>query len=580
VSPFLIFVSFLSGMASVLTPCVLPLLPALLAASTGEGRRRAWGIIVGVVSSFSIALLVLAILVRATGLPDDTLRWIAAAMLIAFGVTFIVPGWDERLQTGISRIVSRLPQRQSSGEGFWGGLGAGAALGIAWAPCAGPILTSISVASATEDISYNIVFRMIALGLGMSIPLAAIVFGGRTLGDRLKRALGGGRKVLAPMGVVLVATGLYIGFNLDTKVNSWLSRTTGITSTPIAALEKKALHKDTGGGKSDGDRPSKSELKSNGYPASEHGLEDLGPAPTFSGLTHWLNTNGKELTLKQLRGKVVLVDFWTYSCINCLRTLPFVKSWHQTYAKDGLVIVGVHAPEFQFEHNPDNVRDAVKENGIKYAVAQDNDLATWGKFYNHYWPAKYLIDRDGDLRYVHYGEGEYDVTEQMIRTLLDAKETPAAKLDEEQNRALTPETYLGYERGANFAGHLEGDKKAAAPDTKATYVTPGSKGPHYGLQRDQWSYAGEWTLESERAVAGKNARLVMYFDAADVHLVMGPAERGGLGTAETKVTGEATKHLTIDEQKLYTLRSSDTEVEKAVTVDVSPGVAVYAFTFG
>ena len=295
-------------------------------------------------------------------------------------------------------------------------------------------------------------------------------------------------------------------------------------------------------------------------------LKDYGSAPEVHDVSAWINS--RPLSLPELRGKVVLVDFWTYSCINCLRTLPHVKAWYRTYAKDGLVVLGVHTPEFAFEHVPSNVRKATGDLGVHYPVALDNDYKTWNAFHNQYWPAKYLIDRRGHLRFVHFGEGEYDTTEARIRTLLgeNAGMLPVANelSDPTPKARTTPESYLGYNRLARFSD------KTITPDRLATYQFP-----HRELQQDELSYAGRWRVNGEDIVAGPGARLRLRFTARNVHLVL-----GGRGSVRVLVDGRPVRTVRVRGSRLYTLADMRNQRNGLLELRFTPGVRGYAFTFG
>ncbi|MGH3126970.1 MAG: thioredoxin family protein, partial [Gaiellaceae bacterium] len=295
---------------------------------------------------------------------------------------------------------------------------------------------------------------------------------------------------------------------------------------------------------------------------------DRGGAPEIQGIEKWTNTPGEApLTLGALRGRVVLVDFWTYSCINCLRTLPHLKSWDDAYRDAGLTIVGVHSPEFAFERVPDNVSEAVDRLGIRYPVALDNDFATWRAYSNQYWPAKYLIDRDGNVRYHHFGEGEYEETERVIRELLGASvSTRPTSVDEEQIAQIrTPESYLGYERLARFANG------SVAPDVEWTYTLPAG-----GLPTDVLGYAGRWKVESERIVAGEDARLRLQFQAKDVFLVL-----EGEGDVDVLVDAKLVRTVRVSGlPRLYTIVRFSQFRQGMLELHFSPGLAGYAFTFG
>jgi len=570
-------VALLGGAASVLTPCVFPLLPAILAVSSGTqpttaaaGRRRVWGIVAGIELSFFVIAIVLAKAISSLGLSANVLRYAAAVILAAFGVVLVVPRLDAAFTTGVSRLTSRLPQRRTTGGGFGAGFTSGLPLGLVWAPCAGPILAGVTVAAASSTFTSRTILIMLGYALGMLGPLAAVVFGGRTLSLRIRRAVGGGRRVLAGMGVVLLATAVLIGFGGLNTVNQFIATHVGLSSTPTASLERRALDTRQAAAKTvamPDDKPihlDPNELRSSGYPELGK-IADLGPAPDFTGITRWYNTGGKPLSIESLRGKVVLVDFWTYSCINCIRTLPHIKALNAKYASDGLVIVGVHTPEFEFERDPGNVGKAVKDFGITYPVALDPRNATWGNYYNQYWPAHYLIDRSGHIRSVHYGEGEYSRTENEVRVLLGMNGSVSGN-DAVGVDAQTPETYLGYGRAERFEGAT-----GFAEDREASY-----NGPRH-VDADAWSYYGRWTVGRESAVAGDGAQIYLHFRAQKVFIVAGPPP-GGSGTINGALAGGA-RHVVVDGDRLYTLRDGS-PADAILRLDVSPGVRVYSFTFG
>jgi thiol-disulfide isomerase/thioredoxin len=355
------------------------------------------------------------------------------------------------------------------------------------------------------------------------------------------------------LGVVVGLTALAIAFNVDRHFQTALP---GYTE----ALQNKVEE-------SNGAQRQLQKLRGNTREvAATTSLRDYGPAPELTGLTNW--TNSKPLTLRQLRGKVVLIDFWTYSCINCLRTLPHVKAWYHTYHDKGLVVIGVHTPEFAFEHVPNNVRSAVRRLGVRYPVALDNDYGTWNVFQNQYWPAKYLIDRGGHLRYYHFGEGSYDTTEARIRTLLgeNGGMLPVANelSDPTPTGLMTPESYLGYERLARFA------QKTITPDRFATYHLPASD-----LRPNELAYGGRWKVEGERIVAGPGAQLRLRFQARSVHLVL-----GGRGTVAVIVDGKPVGVVPVRGSRLYTLAKLPTDQSRLLELHFSPGVEAYAFTFG
>lgn len=582
----LLVIAFIAGVFSVLTPCILPVLPALMVVSDGQGRARVIGLVAGIVVSFGVAILALTALVDALGVPADVMRYVSATLLLVFALVLLVPALDARFQMAAQSVV-RLAPAQHQGNGLVPGFLAGATLGLVWAPCAGPILGGITSQIARDGIGSQALIATLGYCLGMVIPLTAVTFGGRALVGRFRRVFDDGRRVNLVMGVILLATSLLFFTGYDTKLNRVIATNLPFTSTPVASLERGGFDEDSDVRTADtcaeaeAFAKDRDTVEANGYPETKQ-LCDLGPAPSLEDLGPWLNTpDGKALSPADLKGKVVLVDFWTYSCINCLRTLPYLRSWHEQYADDGLVIVGAHTPEFGFERSLGNVRTATKDLDVDWPVAQDNDYATWDRFANRFWPAKYLIDRDGTLRYVHYGEGQYDDTEDHIRDLLDVgsgAERATAEGAITKIRSATPETYLGYRRADRFVGRADGTPKVGsgfATDVVGTYrQTPDVLG------LNEWSYVGPWRVEDERAVAaGPGAKLRLRYVAQDAYLVMSPP-KSGTAKVGIDVDDAARPAVTIDANQLYTVADDDGLDERTIELAVPPGVAVYAFTFG
>jgi thiol-disulfide isomerase/thioredoxin len=358
---------------------------------------------------------------------------------------------------------------------------------------------------------------------------------------------------------VIALAALALVFNLDTKLQTWLPNYTNTLQqdTEASATGRTAFARGT----------NVTARKATSAPGSK--LPNYGRAPNFTGIQEWLNTSGgRPLTLSRLHGKVVLVDFWTYSCVNCLRTLPHLKAWYATYHRKGLDIVGVHTPEFAFEHVPSNVRDAVRRLGVRYPVALDNGYATWNAYGNQYWPAEYLIDRNGDIRHAHFGEGQYGETEQLIRELLNepGNRLPVASRlkDPTPTELMTPESYLGYMRLERYAGsHIR-------RDAAAQYRLPAKLG------MNELAYGGRWRVESQRIVAGKGARLRLHFVASKVYLVL-----GGQGRLQVLVNGQPLRTIRVSGiSRLYQLLSLRRDSEGLLELRFTPGIAAYAFTFG
>ncbi|MFN2629579.1 MAG: cytochrome c biogenesis protein DipZ [Gaiellaceae bacterium] len=545
----LIGIGFAAGVITAVSPCVLPVLPIVLAGgATSEGRRRPIAIIAGLVASFTTFTLVAASLLSTLGLPQDLLRNLAIALLFVLAATLIVP----RLAILLERPLAFMSRRRGGNLG--GGFLLGVSLGLVFVPCAGPVLATVTALAAQNRIGFGTVVLTLAYGLGAGVPMLLIALGGQRVARRLRS---GSELFRRAMGVVLAAAAVAIVFNVDRSLQTRLGGYTNSLQkhVEITSAARKRLADLRGGGVA--------------YAAaSGSNLPDLGPAPDFRGIAHWLNTPGdRSLTLAGLRGKVVLVDFWTYSCINCLRTLPHLRSLYAAYHGRGLEIVGVHTPEFAFEHELSNVRQATKDLKVTWPVALDNSYGTWNAYANQYWPAEYFVDRRGRVRRAHFGEGEYSQAEQTIRRLLRVPGAVHARrvADATPTESVTPESYLGYARldASRYAG------TRVVPDAPRSYAFPSR------LPADALAYAGVWRVGGERAVAGPGARLRLHFRARNVYLVL-----GGLGRVEVSVAGRPAGSLRVDADRLYTLVSGAKLRDALLELRFSPGVTAYAFTFG
>ena len=456
----LILFGFIAGAATALSPCVLPVLPIALSAGATGGRRRPLGIVAGLAVSFTFATVAAVYAISALGLPNDFLRKLAIVILLGFGITLMIPPLAARFEAWISQFASRAGVAKGKGDGFWSGTAVGASLGLVYAPCAGPILAGVITVSASQSFSTGRLAVAFAYGVGSAVVLYFLMLGGRKVVAPLARR---GVGLQIAMGAVMVVIALAMLGNYDIRFQNRIAADLpSFLVNPTESLEDTASAQaaltDIRGNSSSGIGATAAKApKQSGTEAVESGLPVLGKAPEFVDNQRWFNTPGdRPLTLAGLRGRVVLVDFWTYSCINCIRTLPYLKAWDEKYRKDGLTIVGVHTPEFPFERDASNVQEAIDTNGIKYPVAQDNDQATWNAYGNQYWPAEYFIDAKGNVRYVHFGEGEYGEKEEVIRKLLaeagmkvPGKETNV-KAVEPSKTVTTPETYLGAARAERF----------------------------------------------------------------------------------------------------------------------------------
>jgi cytochrome c biogenesis protein CcdA/thiol-disulfide isomerase/thioredoxin len=532
------------------------------------GAKRSWwraqarpvSVVAGLVISFSLVILTGSEIISAFDLPQQFLRDAGVALLVAVGLSFLFPPLSVFLERPFARMTTG---RQPNGNA--GGFVLGLGLGLLFVPCAGPILAAITVAGATDRIGWTSVFLTVAFAIGAAVPLLAVAIAGGQLTQRVGLLRTQAVRVRQISGVIILVMALTIGLNTFSGLQRDVP---GYTS----ALQNKI----------EGGRTVRQEL--NGLHASDASQTSLancnpmatslincGSAPNFTGITAWLNTpGGKPLSLSKLRGKVVLVDFWTYSCINCQRTLPHVESWYKDYARDGLVVVGVHTPEFAFEHVVSNVRSEATSLGVKYPVAVDDGYKTWNAYSNEYWPAEYLIDARGDIRHISFGEGGYSDTEQLIRQLLsDAHpSTVLPPATDVPNKTPTgnqnPETYVGYEEEQYI------ENANLVQNVPTVYQFPAAD-PLGAL-----ALSGTWTEGAQQATAGRSAEMELGFISNDVYLVL-----GGSGTVGVSVDGTHTKTVDVSGiPKLYTLVQSGASSSRTLRLTFSPGVQAYDFTFG
>src|SRR6185437_9839588 len=466
--------SFIEGVALIASPCILPVLPLVLSTSVDGGRRRPFGIIVGFILAFTIFALLSRELVTVLHLNLDYIKYGSLFLLAIFGIIML----SESLLSKFSSLTGRLASSGASlsshaQDGFLSGVLIGILIGLVWTPCAGPILAVALVQIIRQQNSLNALFLILAFAIGAGVPMLVISLTGRKLMTKLKFLYNHPGIVHKTLGIlVLLAVG-FIASGFDTK--NLFSPSVVNNSVTKVVLQNKI----------------------------QKALDKPYPAPQFAASDMWLNTpDNKPLSIDALKGKVVLVDFWTYSCINCLRTLPYLNDWYQKYQAKGLVIVGVHAPEFEFEKNKANVINAIARHGIKYPVAMDNNLDTWTNYNNSYWPAHYLINKDGNVVYTSFGEGEYDVTENNIRVLLGLDRSIASSADTPSfDPGQTPETYLGYQRSENFDG-----AQNIVTDTIQTYSLPGV------LPANHWALSGRWLIQGQRIVSQEaHTRLQLNF---------------------------------------------------------------------
>jgi cytochrome c biogenesis protein CcdA/thiol-disulfide isomerase/thioredoxin len=586
----LIGFAVLAGAGTALSPCVLPVLPALLSAGGVGGRRRPLGVVIGLTVTFTVTIVGVAGVVGGVGLGSDPLRDVAVGVLLASGLALIVPGLADRLEARLSRVAALGVGgiRFSKGDGFRSGLLVGGALGFVYTPCAGPILAAvISVGAA----SGRTVAVAIAYALGSAAVLLALTLGGRRLFDKV-RATGRGPALQRTLGTVMVATAVAIVAGADVSFDQYVAEhipevnvTAGLERSK--AVESRLRHIGGHAAKfAQGTRPAVAPRNASETTllADARGLKDIGEAPAFRETQRWFNTPGdRPLTLASLRGRVVLVDFWTYTCINCIRTLPYLKAWDASYRERGLTIVGVHTPEFAFEHDAGNVESAIARFGVRYPVVQDNEMGTWNAYGNQYWPADYLIDANGHVRYTAAGEGDYARTETAIRALLAEAGGSVGGMSHPTDvvtpsEVATPETYLGTARAQGWrSGPQAGvhDYGASAPSQ---------------LGLNEFAFTGTWSIAAQPAKAVAAAGIDAEFEAKNVYLVLS-SEGESPRRVRVLLDGKpiqaraagADVHdgaVTVRAQRLYSLVSLPTDQQHRLALRFAPGVSGYAFTFG
>ena len=568
----LLILSYLGGVLTIVSPCILPVLPFVFARADQSFVRSGLPLLAGMAVTFAL-VATLATLGGSWAVHANQYGRAAAMLLLTlFGLTLISGNLAERLARPLVALGDRLSANVADQSGSPGAsLLLGVATGLLWAPCAGPILGLILTGAAIKGASISTTLLLLAYAAGAATSLAAaLLIGGRVF-TAMKKSLGTGEWIRRGLGVLVLAGVVIIALGLDTGFLTQLS----LAST--AGLEQMLVAK-SGLGHT---------TKSVAVAGSTLPVE--GTLPALTGATMWLNS--PPLSPDQLRGKVVLVDFWTYSCINCLRALPYVNAWAAKYKNHGLVVIGVHSPEFAFEKDEANVRRAVKDLSITYPVAMDNDLKIWQAFNTEYWPADYFIDSQGRIRGHAFGEGDYDKSERIIQQLLmeaGFKDVPGsivnpqgagAQAPPDMNDIQSPETYIGYAKAQNFQGQIYEDEAHL-------YV------PQLAYDRNQWGLAGSWTVSDEKAVLQRApGKIIFRFHSRDLHLVLGPGQKpvrfrvsldgaspGSAHGADTDANGNGM----IAEQRLYQLVRQQGQVgDHTFTIEFfEPGVQAFSFTFG
>jgi cytochrome c biogenesis protein CcdA/thiol-disulfide isomerase/thioredoxin len=593
----LLLFALVAGAGTAITPCVLPVLPALLSASAAGGRRRPIGIVIGLAVTFTIAIVALAQLVKGVGLAAGAARTLAIVVLLVFGVVLLIPELAERIQAPLSRLARFGPKTR--GDGFISGLAVGGALGFVCAPCAGPILAAVTSVSASSGATTSIVATALAYAIGLGAVMLLYGLGGRAVLERVKRHTHG-HTVERTLGVVLLITGVVMLTNLDVRFEQALANDTSLPAflvDPTRSLENSNAVQNRLASLRPASKFAQRQKEASLTPMPQKQqtgvaiagvktpvLPKLGPAPEFTNNQRWFNTPGNQpLTLSGLKGHVVLVDFWTYTCINCIRTLPFLKGLYAHYHKDGLEIVGVETPEFTFEQEASNVQQAINSEGLHYPVVQDNRYGTWNAYQNQYWPAEYLIDKTGQVRHTQFGEGDYKQDEAAVRELLyqaGAHNLPppmtATAIIPSSNLG-TPETYLNPQRAEGFAQQVQGGTHSYAGVTAPILN-------EFGLH-------GTWTATSESITPAKaGASITGRFQAAHVYLVM-TSNDNTPRTVRVLVNGKpipaaeagSDVHnglVTVQGQRLYSLISLPSDQQQTFTIQIPPGISAYDFTFG
>jgi len=611
----LFLLAWLGGVLTIVSPCILPILPFVFARADKPFVRSGLPMLAGMAVTFALVATLAAVGGGWAVHVNQYGRWLALALMAFFGLTLLIPALADRLTRPLVALGGRLSEKADRQDSIAASLLLGVATGLLWAPCAGPVLGLILTGAALQGANAQTTLLLIAFAAGAATSLGlALLVGGKVF-TAMKRSLGASEWIRRAAGAVILVAVAAIALGVDT---GFLTR---VSQTSTATLEQGLVNKlhpqqqsvllpESGDAMSGspammGANPAM--MSANGAsggapggammmrakPGEGPALPVEGAAPPLDGAVTWLNS--PPLTLAQLKGKVVVVDFWTYSCINCLRSIPYVRAWAQKYKDQGLVVVGVHAPEFAFEKDVKNVRKAVADLKIGYPVAVDNNYAIWRAFGNQYWPAHYFIDATGQVRHHHFGEGGYDQSERVIQQLL--AEAGKAKVDgglvavnatgaqaaSDGKDVNSPETYVGYDRAENFAS-----TGGAVRDARKIYALGGP------LKLNAWGMAGDWTIGKEQA--GLNAvggKIAYRFHARDLHLVLGPAANGAKVRYRVTIDGkppgadhgmdtDAAGNGVITGQRLYQLvRQKGAIDDRTFEIQfLDAGAQAYAFTFG
>ncbi|GED99834.1 protein DipZ [Gordonia spumicola] len=570
----LVLIGFVGGLITGISPCILPVLPVVFLSGAqntrdDDGERpdlrrrfvegsRPYRVIAGLVVSFATVTLVGSSLLSLLRLPQDAFRWAGLIVLTTIGVGLIFPPVERLLEKPFSRLPTRRVGQGKSGFGL------GLALGVLYVPCAGPVLAAIVVAGATGRIGVDTVALTVSFAVGAALPLLVFALAGRRIAERVAGFRKRQRAIRVAGGVVMIALAVGLVLNVPAALQRAIPDYTGALQDSVGGTDGLTSRLQLGGIVTDENR----ELANCDDGADR--LQSCGAAPRLTGISQWFNTPGDApLTLSQLRGKVVLIDFWAYSCINCQRSIPHVVDWYDRYRSSGLEVIGVHTPEYAFEKVPSNVVDAAGRLGITYPIALDPSFSTWTAYRNSYWPAQYLIDASGTVRHIEFGEGGYADSERLIRELLVQARPgvslpqPSERQDTTPTEATTPETYLGIGKVVNYAGG--GSYAAGVGDFSLPADQPD----------DSFALGGRWTLDYQGATAVADSSIALEYRAKHVYIVVG-------GTGSLRVTsGSATSTVPIDgPPTLHEIVSTADDDRGRVVVAASPGLQVFSFTYG
>lgn len=548
----LILFAFIAGFVTILSPCILPILPIVLSGGIGGGKKRPLGIVLGFIISFTFFTLFLSSLVTLFKISPDALRLASVIIIFGLGMSILIP----QFQLFIERIFTKVSNKvavKNSGDGFGAGVLLGISLGLVWTPCVGPILASVITLAASNALTTSSLLITLAYSIGTAIPLLLITYGGRALLQKVPLLVNNTMHIQKAFGILMMVVSIGIFFNIDRSFQTYILDVFPNYGTSLTQFEDNELVKK----QLEGMKKAPSLLRLDGAPEFISG--------------QWLNSN--PLSMSSLKGKVVLVDFWTYTCINCIRTLPALTSWHAKYKDKGLVIVGIHTPEFAFERSKENVESAMKMYGISYPVLQDNDYENWNAYGNRYWPAKYLIDASGRIRYTHFGEGAYEETEKKIQELLlenGVKQLDSIQEEKTQGtlfQGRTPELYLGSSR-------TEGRVDVVDDMPLHSYVL-----------------SGQWTITDEYARSSPDSSLTLHFQGNEVNLVMSPLKKGDRvkiylddQVVDETLSGTDVRNgiVTLDMERLYNIiRLPEHSRSSILRLEFLDGATeCYAFTFG